>query len=311
MTTCRRYIQTAASTYTKNNWERGRVFYPFFCNNGENMFKYFKAKTNKKELQKIFDTEIGQMLASKGFEWKDKTYYRIVNGEILQMVIFGRPDSRTDTDIIFDMMPLYSNIPLLDYVRKIGELPCLNVTSAVNASREFDLHMAYFKNNLMDTFDKVKDSESLLAFRTHWAKIEEDCHAANGWGDNEGNEYTEEEAAFAASRYPALKDVKGELWLDFPTVYTALRCGKYELAAKEIQKRYYTRKAGEEYQLHKKLISEKNYQRQLIILDEIFKNELEILNALDNKDFRRINQILEANIDDNIQKLESKIGIKF
>jgi len=273
------------------------------------MFKYFKAKTNKKELQKTFDTEIGQHLAAKGFDWKDKTYYRIVDGEILQMVIFGRPDSRTDTDIIFDMMPLYSNIPLLNYVRKIGELPCLNVTSAVNASRDFDMHLAYFKDYLMDELDRVKTSEELLDFRTKWAKIEEDCHTANGWGENEGNEYTEEEEAFAASKYPALKEVKGELWLDFPTIYTALRCGRYELAAKEIQKRYYTRKAGEEYQLHKKLISEKNFQRQMILLDDIFKDELKILKALEVKDFRIINSILEENIDENMQKLADKLGI--
>lgn len=275
------------------------------------MFKYFKAKTNKKELQKIFDTEIGQNLAAKGFEWKDKTYYRIVSGEILQMVIFGRPDSRTDTDIIFDMMPLYGNLPILNYTRKIGELPCLNVTSAVNASRDFDAHMDYFINNLMDEFDRVKDSETLLDFRTKWAKIEEDCHAANGWGDNEDNEYTEAEAAFAASKYPALKHVKGELWLDFPTIYTALRCGKYELAAKEIQKRYYTRKAGEEYQLHKKLISEKNFQRQMLLLDSTFKDELEILKALEEKDFRTVNRILEENLEHNQKRLEDKMGMKF
>ncbi len=273
------------------------------------MFKYFKAKTNKKELQKIFDTEIGQHLAANGFDWKDKTYYRIVNDEILQMVIFGRPDSRTDTDIIFDMMPLYSNIPLLNYVRKIGELPCLNVTSAVNASRDFDVHLAYFKDHLMDEFNRVQTSEELLTFRTKWAKIEEDCHAANGWGDNEGNEYTEEEAAFAASKYPALMDVKDELWLDFPTIYTALRCGRYELAAKEIQKRYYTRKAGEEYQLHKKLISQKNYERQMILLDEIFKHELDILRALESQDFRTIHRILEENKEENQQKLADKLGI--
>jgi len=273
------------------------------------MFKYFKAKTNKKELQKVFDTEIGQHLAAKGFDWKDKTYYRIVNGEILQMVIFGRPDSRTDTDIIFDMMPLYSNIPLLNYVRKIGELPCLNVTSAVNASRDFDVHLAYFKEHLMDELDRVKSSDDLLDFRTRWAKIEEECHAANGWGDNEGSEYTEEEAAFAASKYPALKTVKGELWLDFPTIYTALRCRRYELAAKEIQKRYYTRKAGEEYQLHKNLISEKNFQRQMILLDEIFKDELEILHALEENDFRTINGILEENKEENLEKLADKLGI--
>ena len=274
------------------------------------MFKYFKAKTNKKELQKIFDTEIGQKLVAKGFQWKDKTYYRIVNGEILQMVIFGRPDSRTDTDIIFDMMPLYGNLPILNYTRKIGELPCLNVTSAVNASRDFDVHMDYFLNKLMDEFDRVTDSGTLLDFRTKWAKIEEDCHAANGWGDNEETEYTEAEAAFASSRYPALKDVKGELWLDFPTIYTALRCGKYELAAKEIQKRYYTRKAGEEYQLYKKLISEKNFQRQMLLLDSTFKDELEILKALEEKDFRTVNRILEENLGHNMQRLTEKLGVK-
>lgn len=274
------------------------------------MFKYFKAKTNKKELQKVFDTEIGQKLAAKGFEWKDKTYYRLVEGEILQMVIFGRPDSRTDTDLIFDMMPLYGNLPILDYARKIGEVPCLNVTSAVNASRDFDVHLAYFKRHLLEAFDRVKTNDDLLEFRTRWAKIEEECHAANGWGDNEGNEYTEAEAAFAASKYPALKNVKGELWLDFPTVYTALRCGRYELAAKEIQKRYYTRKAGEEYQLHKKLISEKNFQRQMILLDNIFKDELEILKALEEKDFRTINRILEENIEQNQQRLGDIMGIK-
>ena len=249
------------------------------------MFKYFKAKTNKKELQKVFDTEIGQHLAAKGFQWKDKTYYRIVDGEILQMIIFGRPDSRTDTDIIFDMMPLYANIPLMNYVHKISELPCLNVSTAGGASRDFEDHLEYAKSHLIDAFEQVKTSEDLFEFRRNWAKMEEECHAANGWGDNEGNEYSKEEAEFAVSKYPALKEVEGEVWLDFPTVYTALRCGKYDLAAKEIQKRYYTKKAGEEYQLHKKLISEKNFQRQMLILDNIFKDELQILKALETQDF--------------------------
>jgi len=111
------------------------------------------------------------------------------------------------------------------------------------------------------------------------------------------------------SKYPALKDVKGELWLDFPTIYTALRCGHYELAAKEIQKRYYTRKAGEEYQLHKKLISQKNYERQMMLLDEIFKHELEILRALESQDFRTIHRILEEKKEENQDLFESKMGI--
>ena len=65
-----------------------------------------------------------------------------------------------------------------------------------------------------------------------------------------------------------------------------------------------------QHQLHKKLISEKNYERQLQLLDHIFKDELEILDALEKQDFRRINGMLLDNLSDNLECLERKLGIK-
>lgn len=263
-----------------------------------------KDKSLIKENQKKFFLYEGQNLLRNGFKRSKGAYWRIAGDEILQIVVPGLLKEENE-NIFFDLIPLYSYIPDINE-KEIFDLPKLNIKDICKGNGAFDNQLMCFRKNIVPIFDNVIDADSLLTFHSNWnnEEISNIYRATKRLKER----YFVEYKTFLDERYPFIELLEPPTLLNEDASYAAIRCKKYDLALESLNDRFYRKISQIDFELMKGRLNKEDYEEKKKRIKDIFRGDLEIMQAIETNNVDKIEYLLEENGEYNRRILERILG---
>lgn len=238
-----------------------------------------------------------------GFKRKGDNYYRFVGEDIFQIITL-HPLKGGSSDIFFDVIPLCSRWHIVHSPRvKVKELAGIMVKRYADRI-EFESFLQFLIDEVDKDMEQVQTAEDCFYMRKKYADWA-------GYLDQEENELDPEISAFDLEwKEYVCQSYPGFQWqaCDNDNLYAALQCGWYDLAREYSEYGRILRKTYNELLVKHGEISQAEADKDFCEYEEICQEEIEIVNAIQRKDYGYIDRCLKNNKKYNLEILR-KIGL--
>lgn len=258
-----------------------------------------KLFTEKKNFHEV----VRQIFVPMGFKRKGNSYYRFVGKDIFQIITL-HPLKGGDSDIFFDVIPLCSRWYIVHSPGvKVKELAGIMVKRYADRI-EFGSFLQFLSDEVAKDMGHVQTVEDCFYMRKKYAGWE-------GYLDQEDEEFDPEIRAFDLEwKEYICQNYPGFQWqaCDTDNLYAALQCGWYDLAREYSEYGIIVRKTYNEVLVRRGEMSQAEADKDFCQYKEICREEIEIVNAIQRKDYSYIERCLENHKKWNLEILK-RLGL--
>ncbi len=257
------------------------------------------------EEKRLFHETAKQHLVPNGFKRKNNSYYRFISNSLLQIVTW-RSYGKILSHIYFDVVPICSRWDVLNFPDfRTADIAGLRI-SRYAESVDFSCCLKFLIEEVIEDFKKVESMEDCFNMRKKYMDWDEkqDEEEDGELCDPGYSDFDLEWKAYILESYP---DFRWQV-CDTKCLYAALQCGWYELAVSYVEYGFILRRTSNELYVKRGEKTQAEAESALKEYYDLCKDEVEIVNAIQNEDYDTIKEYLRRNTENNLAALE-RVGI--